>query len=166
MKIKMANIYEHPAFNRTMDKKFLIYGIFIVTLVLTSIISLLKFVDLSAGKSAAVTVISQSAFEQKFGLQVSLIGVTAAGGQIDFRMKILDPEKAKSLLVEANNFPQLISAAGIILNVPTDSKPSSFEYRQNGNIILLFSNSGGAIIPGMAVRVRFGGIELEPVISK
>jgi hypothetical protein len=49
------------------------------------------------------TSISRATLEDKYGLQVRLVAVTAAGGFVDLRLKILDAEKAGSLLQKSSN---------------------------------------------------------------
>jgi len=59
----------------------------------------------SAVVPPGMTMISQSALEEQYGLHVNLVAVTAAGGLVDLRLKILDGEKAKSLLGDPKHFP-------------------------------------------------------------
>ena len=60
------------------------------------------------------TVITQSVLEEKYGLRINLIAVTAAGGMLDLRLKILDGEKARLLLQDKNKFPSLLVSSGNI----------------------------------------------------
>ncbi len=53
-------------------------------------------------------VISQGTLEEKYGLRVNLIAVTAAGGFVDVRLKIVDGEKLKLLLADKNKFPNFV----------------------------------------------------------
>jgi hypothetical protein len=98
---------------------------------------------------------------------VNLIAVTAAGGMVDFRLKILDGEKAKGLLADKKNFPSLVIAEGnVILTASEDSQSQILQIEDGGNVFLLFPNSRNVVKPGGAVTVKFGDTVLEPVISK
>jgi hypothetical protein len=110
--------------------------------------------------------IQQSTLETKYGLRINLIAVTAAGGKVDLRMKMVDASKARLLLQDSKNFPSLVTENGDVLSVPADEKPESFEFKDNSDIFLLFPNTRGVIQPGMAVTLQFGDTSLEPIIVK
>lgn len=50
-----------------------------------------------------------SATESRYGIQITQIGLTAAGGLVDFRFKVLDAAKARQLLGDPANAPVLIA---------------------------------------------------------
>jgi len=113
------------------------------------------------------TIISQSALEEQYGLRVNLVAVTAAGGMVDLRLKIVDGEKAKLLLTDKNNFPAIyVGARGIILNAEDDTKLEEIKFEDGNNIFLIYPNAGGAVQRGTAVNIMFGDIALEPIIAK
>lgn len=111
----------------------------------------------------AIEPLSADELESDFGLQVSLIGVTAGGGMIDFRLEVLDAEKAKKLLWDPARKPTLIAVkSGIELTNP--SMEENGPALADGDIIFaLFPNSGSAIRPGDELRVAFGTLHLEPM---
>ncbi|MDZ4718389.1 MAG: hypothetical protein SH847_07930 [Roseiflexaceae bacterium] len=110
--------------------------------------------------------ISQSVLEQKYGLRVSLVAITAVGGMVDLRLKIIDAEKAKLLLADAKNFPALFSKNGVTLNTDPDTKSQKIEFVSNSNLFIMFPNSGNAITQGSPVTVLFGDTALEPINAK
>jgi hypothetical protein len=128
--------------------------------------SKLSILRLTSAPSAA-TVISQSVLENKYGLRVNLIAVTAAGGMLDLRLKMLDGEKAKLLLQDKKNFPTLVAGENNI-TLSTDAETSSQEikFENNGGLFLLFPNNGNVVKPGSTVIIAFGDIQLEPVVVK
>ena len=112
-------------------------------------------------------VISQSALEAKYGLRVNLVAVTAAGGMVDLRLKITDPEKAKLFLQDKKNFPVLLANDGTVtLNVSEETKSQPIEFVKDGNIFLLFPNAGNAVKPGASVTLMFGDVALEPLDAR
>ncbi len=114
---------------------------------------------------AAGDLISAQTLADQYGVRVNLIAVTAAGGLVDFRLKILDAEKAGLLLQESSDIPTLLVGDGIaVLTAPEDSTGqllSSLE--DDGNVFLMYPNVGSAVKPGMPVTVQFGEIRLEPI---
>jgi hypothetical protein len=117
--------------------------------------------------SAAVTPITRTMLEQQYGLRVNLIALTAAGGMIDVRLKIVDGEKAKTLLQDKGNFPALqLSKRGPILKASEDEKSQEIQFEGGGNLFLLYSNQGNVVKPGASVRILFGDTALEPIQVK
>ena len=112
-------------------------------------------------------VISESALEEEYGLRVNLIAVTAAGGLVDLRFKILDAEKAKQLLHEGKNLPQLaIADSGVVLNASEDSLPQGFKVEDDGNLYLMYPNVHNAVKPGISLAITFGDLQVEPIQAK
>ncbi len=92
------------------------------------------------------------------------MGVTAGGGMVDFRFKVLDAEKAEQLLGQHENMPQLIpSNSETRLGIPGAHSPNYI----NGKVYyMLYGNAGGIIRPGAAVKVAFGNIILDAVVAQ
>jgi hypothetical protein len=116
--------------------------------------------------SSDTVILSQSAFEAKYGLHVNLIAVTGAGGFVDLRLKITDGAKAKVLLADKKNFPSLFVTNGITLNAPDDTKTQPIDYVSGGNLYIMYPNGGDSVHPGEPVQIVFGNTALEPIISK
>ena len=113
------------------------------------------------------TVISAQTLEEQYGLRVNLIAVTAAGGLVDLRLKIVDAEKAKQLLQDKKNFPALfIPDENVTLNVPEDTKGEEIEFVDESNIFLMYPNAGNVTKRGTMVTVIFGDIALEDIEAK
>jgi hypothetical protein len=110
--------------------------------------------------------LSQSAFEEKYGLHVNLVAVTGAGGFVDLRLKIVDGEKAKLLLADKKNFPALFSEHGVTLNAPEDTKSQKIEFISSGNLFIMYPNSGNSIQRAESVTILFGDTALEPLVVK
>lgn len=116
-------------------------------------------------KNAAV--LSEQAFEEQYGLRVNLLAVTAAGGMVDLRLKIVDGEKAKLLLQDKNNFPALYVGDGkVVLNSSEEAKSQEIKFESGGNVFLMFPNTGNAVKPGTSVTLGFGEAALEPIEAK
>jgi len=110
--------------------------------------------------------ISQSTLEEKYGLRVNLVAVTGAGGFVDLRLKIMDGDKAKLLLADKKNFPALFSEHGVTLNAPADTKSQKIEFISNGNLFIMYPNSGNAVQRAESVTILFGDTALEALVVK
>ncbi|MBP6469328.1 MAG: hypothetical protein KBE23_03625 [Chloroflexi bacterium] len=112
--------------------------------------------------------ISAQTLADEFGVRVNLIAVTAAGGLVDFRLKILDAEKAKLLFQDSGDAPRLLIGDGAaVLTAPEDSTSQLLgTLEDDGNVFLTFPNVGSVTKPGMSAIVEFGEIRLEPVTIK
>ena len=114
-----------------------------------------------------VTTVSQATLEKTHGLRPTLIAVTAAGGMVDVRLRIVDVEKARSLLQDKKNFPTLlVKGSNTILNVSEETKSQEIKFEPDGNLFLLFPNSGGTVKHGTSVTLVFGNTALEPIQVK
>jgi hypothetical protein len=119
----------------------------------------------SGTSQMAGELLSEQALAEKYGVQVNLIAVTAAGGLVDLRLKILDAEKARLLLQESSDVPKLrIGEDEALLIGPEDAADqilSSLE--DDAPLFLMYPNVAGVLEPGKLVTVQFGEIWLEPV---
>ncbi len=136
------------------------------------IVSLLVLLLLSAcsttptSPSAPMTrSISGQVLQDEYGLDVFLLGVTAAGGLVDLRVKIVDAEKAATLLQNAEDYPLLQTANGTIL-YPAAEPPVGAELEDGAILFAMFSNPDDGIAPGDPVRVLFGDVALDDVIAQ
>jgi len=110
--------------------------------------------------------VSKEELEERYGLGVRLIGVTAGGGMVDFRLKILNPEKARESLQNPDNLPRLIAADTGEALTGTEGLDDDIDWEEGSILFILFSNTGGAIQPGSPVIVEFGEVQLEPIAAQ
>lgn len=139
-------------------------------------IALLILLVLSASLTACnntttqpgTTPLTLNALEEEYGLRVNLIAVTAGGGLVDLRFKILDAGKAKLLLNESNAAPTLlVDGQDVVLAAPQDSTGQLFNsLEDNGNLFLIYPNVASAVKPGVMVTVQFGDVRLEPIAAR
>jgi hypothetical protein len=163
----MQQMIAAPAHRASRMSKFVLPAV----LILVSLLGMLGFIIARSSQAAAASSlsapISPALLAEKYGLQVNLIGVTAAGGMVDLRLKIVDAEKARLLLQGGSNFPALrVDSNGTILSVSDDTKAQEIKFENGAPIFLLFPNAHNSVKPGSAVTLLFGNIPLEPIISK
>lgn len=123
--------------------------------------------SLSGGSAAPIPPtgerVSPKELESRHGLQIRLIGVTAAGGMIDFRMKITDAQKAQRFLEDPANLPQLVVAESGVALMAAEGLDDDIEWENGGVLFNFYPNDNGVIEPGTPVIVQFGTLQLEPV---
>ena len=118
-------------------------------------------------ESGALSQISQADLEEQYGLRVRLVAATAGGGMVDVRLKIIDAEKAKTLLQDPKNFPALwIADSDITLGIPDETRSQEIKFEKDNIIFILFPNAHGVVKPGTPVSLVFGDIRMEPVVAK
>ena len=112
------------------------------------------------------TIVSQQTLAEQYGLGVNLIAVTAGGGMLDLRLKIIDSEKAKALLEDHANFPALRVGKGVVLRSSDDMATQVIKFENGSSIFALFANSQNIVKPGDPVTIVFGDLQVEPISAK
>ena len=100
--------------------------------------------------------------ELQAGIQVLHIGVTASGGLVDARFKVLDGAKASALLGNMANAPQLICGDKPPLMAPHHSVKGG-RFAKDQTLFIMYPNTRRAVAPGADVYVAFGATRLGPV---
>ena len=119
-----------------------------------------------ASAPATVQTTSANMFEERYGMRVTLIGVTAAGGMVDLLFKVLDPHKAMAMLQDPHKLPRLmVQDSGTELKAP-DGTLHDVKLETGQIYYILYPNTRGAIRPGSAVSVMMGDERLEPIIAQ
>lgn len=103
--------------------------------------------------------------EETWGIEITGIRLSAHGSMVDFRYRIADPEKAKSL-TDRNARPYLIDeASGVKSYVPNAPKMGSLRAKGNPMIgrtyFILFSNPKGIVKKGSKVTVVIDDFKAE-----
>lgn len=99
--------------------------------------------------------------EHDWGIEPVLLRITAKGYMIEFRYKVLNPEKAM-ILSHKKVFPSMLSMKSKArLSVPYGStvgylKSNRKFLKQGKNYITMFSNENRHMLPGDKVRIQVG----------
>ena len=102
-------------------------------------------------------------FEQATGIRITLIAVTGGGGMIDFRIKVLDGEKATELFANPENKPILIAEDGNIELSPPAEVDFKAKMEADQIYYTLYANVNSAVKRGAPVTVLIGDYRLEPI---
>ena len=60
--------------------------------------------------------------EEQWGVKIESLRISAAGNLVDFRFRIIDPEKASYLVDRKNKAYMIDQSSGKVLSVPTTAK--------------------------------------------
>lgn len=99
------------------------------------------------------------------GIQVLHIGVTASGGLVDARFKVLDGAKATALLSDTANAPQIIAGDTPPLMAPHHAIKAG-RYAKDQTLFILYPNTRQAVKPNVEVYVAFGATRLGPITAQ
>lgn len=113
------------------------------------------------------TVISIQTLEEEYGIRMSLVAVTAAGGMVDVRYRIIDPEKAVKLIDETDGgiMPMIYVQNSDVMLMP-DMHMRSQKLIADRMYFELIPNTQNAVTRGSIVTVVFGDMALEPMVTK
>jgi hypothetical protein len=107
--------------------------------------------------------VSADIFEERFGIRVTRVAVTAGGGMIDFRFKILDREKARQVLADPHQPPTLVAEdSGLTLTAP-HHMARNIRLQKDAVCFLLYPNARNAVKAGTPVSAVFGNFKVESV---
>jgi hypothetical protein len=98
-------------------------------------------------------------FEEKYGMQVSLVAVSALDSIVDVRIKILDVDKANQLFEEHS---------ALIVNDTLILAPHMHRhtYKEGKPILTFYPNPQLIVKSGTPVSLVFDGFRLEPIMAQ
>ncbi|MFZ5799349.1 MAG: hypothetical protein ACYCYR_11145 [Desulfobulbaceae bacterium] len=105
---------------------------------------------------------------ERWGIEITSLRMTAAGHMIDFRYRVLDPEKARPLFDRRNKAYLIDEASGKVLSVPTTAKIGPL--RTTGDIKegriywMFFGNTTGLVKAGSKATVVIGDFRAEHLV--
>jgi len=106
--------------------------------------------------------------EQQWGITIKSVRITAAGHMIDFRYRVVDPDKATMLLRKQSKAYMVDQKTGTQLSVPRTRigpmRQTTVKPMPNRNYTMLFTNPMGLVKPGDKVTVMIGDFKAENLI--
>ena len=162
----MQQIITGPNLQLILNRKNLIALGLLVACLLAAFLGFQRVTQSLPASRPLAAPISTAVLEERYGLKINLVAVTAAGGFVDVRFKIVDAAKAKQLLQKVENYPSLwIAAQGATLSVPADER-GVISFQDGSNFNLLFPNSNNAVKQGTPVNLTFGSIQIEGIDAR
>lgn len=112
-------------------------------------------------------VISNDMLEQEYGIRLTLVGVTAAGGMVDVRYRVVDPLKAAKLIDEEEGgiMPMVYVGSGDVMLMP-DMHMREQKLVAGRVYYTLIPNTQNAVKRGTVVTVVFGDVAVEPTLAQ
>ena len=107
-------------------------------------------------------VTSFSELEDQYGVQVSLVAASMMNSIVDVRLKIIDPEKAQTLL--KNQAALLVNDQSLILAPHMHSHNGT--RLKTGKMFIIFFPTQEVIHTGSEVSLVFGTERVEPVVVR
>jgi hypothetical protein len=120
----------------------------------------------TSSDAAAARLVSAADMEREYGVKVTLVAVTAAGGLVDLRFTILDKAKAARLFHDDAAMPELyVEATGAVISHQM-AMAHKVTLLDGATYFLLYPNSGGMIQAGTQVSVVIDAIRLAPITAQ
>jgi len=106
--------------------------------------------------------------EAQWGIRIVSIRLTAAGHMLDFRYKVVDPEKASTLLDRRNKSYLVHQNTGVKMTVPRTRlgplRQTAVKPVAGKDYFILFGNMGEVVKQGDKVTVVVGVVRAENLI--
>jgi hypothetical protein len=159
--IATVNTWRGP---RVLTVKHLLLIVGLLTLI-GAALALWGLYGASANQADVVRMPLNLEMEERFGIRFTFLGVTANGGMIDLRYRVIDAAKAKNFGHYTETAPRLISEEnGKVVDV-TVMGLHNHRVEPGRVYYILFRNTGSAIQPGDSVTIAIDDLSLEHAIS-
>jgi hypothetical protein len=132
--------------------------------------ALIIFMGAIAGCASTPNRGSQPVASEACGVEIQSLRVTAAGGFLDLRFRVLEPEKAATFLDPSVPASLLHEPTGRLLSVASSKigklRQHTSSPERGREYFMLFRNSAGMVAPGdrvilMAGPCRIEGLEVQ-----
>ncbi len=116
---------------------------------------------------ASTQPISQQELASKYGIKLTLVGVTAAGGLVDLRFKITDAKKSRKLFNDPSVMPAVVAEpTGTVLQPPHGGHHAHVTPADGASYFVLIGNAGGVVQRGVPVSVVFNTVRVEHILAE
>jgi len=106
--------------------------------------------------------------KRKWGVELLFVRETAAGHMLEFRYKVLDPDKALPLFIRKDKPILTHERTGAELEVPVPPKTGALRNSDapiEGRVYwMFFANPGLLVRPGDAIDIRIGEFEVKGLV--
>jgi hypothetical protein len=102
-----------------------------------------------------------------YGIHLTLVGVTAAGGLVDLRFQITDAAKARKLFDSPSVMPAVVDeTSGVVLQPPHGGHHSHITPANGASYFVLIGNAGGVVQRGVPVSVVINNVRVEHITAE
>ncbi|MDJ0350526.1 hypothetical protein [Cryobacterium sp. PH29-G1] len=114
---------------------------------------------------AGTTLVTAEGMAARYGIDVNLIGVTAAGGLIEFRYQVVDPDKANQMMQDTTLLPVVVvEDTGATMVIPRPHH--AVDPQLGGTYFFLFANAHNAIRAGSQLTLVMGDARIEHIEAR
>ena len=159
---EMLTKTDQPArLNRRQFRIILLAGVLLLGLIGIAMARYIK--DLRSASMAQEHNLQVAQLADRFGIEVTLIGVNQASGLIQFSYRVIDPNKALDVANNLDNFPELIAEKnGKVLSAPRVIH-HTHDLQAGRSYYFFINNQHSTLSPGDLVTVVIGNLKLENV---
>ena len=123
--------------------------------------------DQKADVRAGTTLVTAEGMAARYGIDVNLIGVSAAGGLVQFRYKVVDPDKADAMVHDPTLFPiVVVEESGATMAIPRPHQHAGAGLELGGTYFFMFANAHNAIQKGSLLTLVMGDARLEHLMAQ
>lgn len=113
---------------------------------------------------AGTALVDAQGMAARYGIKLSLLAVTAAGGMIELRYQVTDPDKADRLIHDRSLSPVLVDeATGATLIMASPPHHHGAELELGASYFFLIANARNALHRGSKVTLVIGDARLEHI---
>lgn len=137
---------------------------FLVILLAVAVLGIREWRSQPADIRSGTTLVDAAGMAASYGIHVDLIAVTAAGGMIEFRYQVVDPDKADRIVHDEALAPALINeetGQTLIMNSPPHHHGA--ELALGGTYFFLMANAANAVRRGTKLTLVIGDKRLEHI---
>ncbi|MEW6585203.1 MAG: hypothetical protein AB1442_06280 [Nitrospirota bacterium] len=106
--------------------------------------------------------------EEKWGIQIKSVRLSAAGYMVDFRYHVTDSDKASAILRRQQKAALIDQDSGTELGVPRTRlgpmRQTAVKPAADRDYFIFFGNKNGVVKPGDKVTVVIGDFKLENLV--
>ncbi len=115
----------------------------------------------AAGGPSVPPLVTAARLEQLAGVRITQVALSGAGGLLDVRYQVVDPQKAVAL---HESKPELVDeTTGVVVDQLFMGHSHRGPLHAGQTYFLLFENPGTLVRPGTAVTVVLGGFRVAHV---
>ena len=116
---------------------------------------------------AGTTLVTAAGMAARYGIEVNLIGVSAAGGLVEFRYQVVDPDKADAMVHDPKLFPiVVVEESGATMAIPRPHQHAGAGLELGGTYFFMFANAHNAIHKGSLLTLVMGDARLEHIVAQ
>ncbi|MCW2797472.1 hypothetical protein [Nocardioides sp.] len=147
-------------------RRVVIVLVLLLLLVVTAAAIRARSPEQKADIREGTTLVSAAGMAARYGIDVNLIGVTAAGGLIEIRYQVVDPDRADPVIHDADLTPIIVVEDTGVTLVLRSAHHHKRELQLGGTYFFLIANAHNAIHPGSLVTLVIGDARLEHVVAQ